>query len=43
MGFKSQFYTEFQPPKDYIMELILQEYSEKFRHKDGKSEKVWYK
>lgn len=31
-----------QSAKDTLLEVVLEQYSEKFRHKDGKRTKVWH-
>jgi hypothetical protein len=32
----------FQDAKDIILKIVISEYFEEFRHKEGKEEKVWY-
>jgi hypothetical protein len=35
-------FKTFQEAKNYILNIILITYKEKFKHDDGKQEKVWY-
>jgi len=35
-------FKTFQDAKDDMLDTILKRYKEKFRHKEGKEEKVWY-
>jgi len=35
-------FRTFHDAKDEILKIVLREYSEKFRHRDGMITKVWY-
>ncbi len=41
-GYGSRYFRTFEEAKAHLYKRITQEYSEKFRHKDGKETKLWW-
>lgn len=41
-GYQTEFFKTFEEARDKIIEWVISDYGEKFRHKDEVSEKVWY-